>query len=369
MPESPAISHRQAPTLAGRGLARHLRPALSFAGFIALIWLLWPAFEWAVLDAWWTGIFNGGADALSGALACPDASGACWPFIAERFGQLMYGAYPAAERWRVDLGLLIGAALLVPIMVPRIPRKGLWIGLFVTAYPLLCVLLFFGSVGGLARVDTGAWGGLFLTLVIGVFAFAFALPAGIGLALGRESRLPVLRMLCGTWVELWRSVPTLVVLFVAVIMLPLFLPADINIDKLLRALIALSILMSCHIAEAVRGALRALPAGQRDAARALGLHRWQANVYVILPQALTLSTPQITNIVIGMFKETSLLVIIGLFDLLGMVQAISGDPEWHGSAARATGYLFVGLIYWAFCFGMSRYSAFLERRTRLGTAR
>ena len=341
----------------GTALARYGRPALSVGGMALALLLLWPLLQWALFDAYWTG---------SGEGACPDKSGACWPFIAERFDQLMYGAYPEAERWRVNLGLLLGLALLVPVMAPIkfswLPRKSVWITLFVTAYPVLCVILFAGGVFGLPKVETGLWGGLFLTLVIGVFAFAFALPTGILLALGRESHMPVVRMLCGTWVELWRSVPTLVVLFVAVIMLPLFLPADYDIDKLLRALVALSILMSCHIAEAVRGTLRALPPGQRDASRALGLSPWEANRYVILPQALALATPQITNVVIGLFKETSLLVIIGLFDLLGMVQAISGDPQWHSSAARATGYLFVGMIYWAVCFGMSRYSAWLERQ-------
>lgn len=342
------------------GMRHYFRPALSVFGLGLTLLALWPLLDWAVFNAYWLG---------SGADACPDRSGACWPFIAERFGQLVYGAYPPAERWRVNLGLLIGVSLLAMIMIPRIPRKAAWIGVFITIYPALCVLLFHGGLPGLPRVETSLWGGLFLTVVIGVFAFAFALPAGILLALGRESRLPIVRVLAGTWVELWRSVPTLVVLFMAVIMLPLFLPVQYEIDKLLRALVALSILMSCHIAEAVRGALRALPAGQRDAARALGLSRWQANLHVILPQALTLSTPQITNIVIGMFKETSLLVIIGLFDLLGMVQAISADPDWYASAARATGYLFVGLIYWSFCFGMSRYSAFLERHHRAGSLR
>jgi general L-amino acid transport system permease protein len=204
--------------------------------------------------------------------------------------------------------------------------------LFVTAYPVIAALLFSGGVFGLTPVETSLWGGLFLTLVVGVFSFAFALPTGILLALGRESGAPIIRMACATWIEMWRSVPTLVVLFVAVIMLPLFLPKEYEIDKLLRALVALSILMSCHIAEAVRGALQALPAGQWDAARALGMGRIPTYAWVILPQALHLAIPQITNIVIGLFKETSLLVIIGLFDLLGMVQAVSGDPDWQSSA-------------------------------------
>lgn len=336
-------------------ITRFWRPAISLLGLMVAAVLLWPVLQWTVIDAYWSG---------TGGSACPDKAGACWPFIAQRFDQLMYGGYPEAERWRVNVGLAIGLALMVPIMIPRVKGKAIWITLFIAVYPFVAVALFSGGVLGLSKVETGSWGGLFLTLVIGVFAFVFALPTGILLALGRESRIPVIRMLTGTWVEVWRSVPTLVVLFVAVIMLPLFLPKEYEIDKLLRALVALSILMSCHIAEAVRGALRALPAGQFDATRALGLKRSSGYLHVILPQALNISTPQITNIIIGLFKETSLLVIIGLFDLLGMVQAVSGDPEWHSSSARATGYLFVALIYWAFCFGMSRYSAFLEYNNR-----
>lgn len=339
-------------------LGGYFRPTLSFIGLGIVVMLVWPILEWAVFDAYWAG---------SGGDACPDKSGACWPFIAERFDQLMYGAYPLSERWRVNLGFAIGLCLLVPIMVPRVSAKAVWMILFIAVYPFIAIILFSGGVLGLSVVETSSWGGLFLTLVIGVFAFAFALPSGILLALGRESKAPIIRMFSGTWVEIWRSVPTLVVLFVAVIMLPLFLPRELEVDKLLRALIALSILMSCHIAEAVRGALQAIPSGQYDATRALGLKRRSAYLHVILPQALNISTPQITNIVIGLFKETSLLVIIGLFDLLGMVQAISGDPEWRLSAVRATGYLFVALIYWGFCFGMSRYSSFLERRNRTET--
>ena len=358
---SESSSHIQpSPTVsAARGfstlLSRIWRPTLSILGLILIILLVWPALQWAVFDAYWTG---------SDGSACPDKAGACWPFIAERFDQLIYGAYPEAQRWRVNLGLAIGLVLMAPIMIPRIAGKAIWVSLFIFVYPLLAIALFSGGVLGLSPVETSSWGGLFLTLVIGVFAFVFALPSGILLALGRESRTPVIRMLAGTWVEIWRSVPTLVVLFVAVIMLPLFLPREYEVDKLLRALIAVSILMSCHIAEAVRGALRTLPAGQFDATRALGLKRRSAYMHVILPQALHISTPQITNIFIGLFKETSLLVIIGLFDLLGMVQAVSSDPEWHLSSARATGYLFVASIYWAFCFGLSRYSAFLEKHNR-----
>lgn len=233
-------------------------------------------------------------------------------------------------------------------------------------YPIAAFGIFRGDVWGLAPVETSVWGGLFLTIVVGVFAFAAAFPLGILLALGRQSRLPIVRFLAGAWVEFWRGVPTLVVLFVAVIMLPLFLPVEHELDKLIRALIALSILMSCYIGESIRGALRSVPVGQYEAARALGMGYWGANFHIVLPQAIRVATPQITNIVIGLFKETSLLVVIGLSDLLGVVQSASSDTEWHRSSARATGYLFIAALYWSICFAMSRYSAHRERRSAAG---
>ncbi len=346
------------PLLKGNFLAsaKSWRLYTSLIGILLLVLTLWPLFDWAVIDAYWSG---------NDPTACPDKSGACWPFVRQRFSQFMYGAYPVSERWRVDIGLLLGLTLLLPILVPSVRGKKWWIIAFVGIYPIIAAILFAGGIFGLTSVETGLWGGLFLTLVVGGFSFVFAFPIGILLALGRESGSPIIRNLAGAWVELWRSVPTLVVLFVAVIMLPLFLPEKFEIDKLLRALCALSVLMSCYIAEAVRGALKAIPVGQYEATRALGMGYIHSHTTVILPQALALATPQITNVVIGLFKETSLLVIIGLFDLLGMVHAISGDPEWHMSSARATGYLFIALIYWSVCFGMSRYSAYLERRRRL----
>ncbi|MDA5193871.1 amino acid ABC transporter permease [Govanella unica] len=328
------------------------RIGFSILGILLLAVIVWPLVRWAFIDAYWVGV---------GPEACPDKTGACWPFIRERFDQLMYGVYPIPERWRVNTGLFIGFCLMVPILVPKIRAKALWVGLFVSVYPILAVILFSGGVFGLEKIQTSLWGGLFLSLVVGVFAFAFALPTGILLALGRESKIPAIRILAGTWVEIWRSVPTLVVLFVAVIMLPLFLPPQYEVDKLLRALVALSILMSCHMAEAIRGALRAIPAGQYEAATALGIGYWKTQTHIILPQALAMATPQITNVVIGLFKETSLLVVIGLFDFLGIVQAVSGDSRWHLSSARATGYLFVAFVYWCICFSMSRYSSYLER--------
>ncbi len=348
---------RVAGVAAGLSEGGRIRAVIGLLVLAGVLLLLWPAFDWAVTSAYWAG---------QGPQACPDRSGACWPFIRERFDQILYGAYPAGERWRVNTGLGLGALLLVPLILLPLRRKAVWVGAFLLLYPLAALALFAGGVFGLAPVGTSAWGGLFLTIVVGLFAFTAAFPMGILLALGRESPIPVVRMLAGSWVEFWRGVPTLVVLFVAVIMLPLFLPVEREIDKLARALVALSILMACYVGESIRGALRSVPRGQYESARALGMGYWRAHIHVILPQAIRVATPQITNIVIGLFKETSLLVVIGLSDLLGVVQAASGDTEWHLSSARATGYLFIALLYWGICFAMSRYSAYLERRARRG---
>jgi len=312
-----------------------------------------PIFQWLVLDAYWWG---------SDPSACPDKSAACWPFIWARFDQLIYGLYPADQRWRINLGVGVGVLLALPIFVPRFPHKP-WIilGLLI-CYPAIGFFLFLGGFFGLPSVETSKWGGFFLTIITAVFVFSTSLPFGIALALGRNSQMPLLRMLCATWVEFWRSVPALVVLFVAIIMFPLFMPENIEIDKLLRALIALTILMSSYLAEAVRGALHSIPRGQYEAAEALGFGYWQRTFLIILPQAIPVALPQITSNFIGLFKETTVLLIIGLFDLLGMVQSAASDPAWLSQGVSATGYFFAALYFWMFCFSFSRYSSYLERK-------
>lgn len=308
---------------------------------------------WAILDAYWQGTTP---------QACADKSAACWPFIRNRLDQFVYGLYPAEERWRIHLGVGIGLALALPLASRRVARKGLYlIGLGV-AYLGIGVFLFRGGWLGLESIETGRWSGFFLTVVTVVFVLATSLPVAVLLALGRVSKLPLLRAVCSVWVELWRSVPALVVLFVAIIMFPLFMPPGMEIDKLLRALIALAILMSAYLSEAVRGALASLPGAQYEAADALGLSYWQRTTRVILPQALPVALPQITSNFIGLVKETTVLIVIGLFDVLGMVQIAAGDPAWSGPGTSATGYLFVALLFWILCFSLSRYSARMERR-------
>lgn len=316
-------------------------------------WLAVKLIQWLVLDAQWSG---------SGPAACADTQALCWPFVRARWPQFLYGLYPAAEIWRVNLGLGLGALLGAALAIRRMPARR-WIAAFLLlAYPPLAWLLFRGGAGGLALVETSLWGGFFLTLVVTGSVFWVSLAGGVLLALGRQSRLPLVRQACTVWIEFWRAVPVLVLLFVVIIMLPLFLPANIEIDKLGRAMIAFAILMSTYLAEAVRGGLQSLSAGQYEAARALGLSWAQSRLHVVLPQALAVALPQITSNCIGLFKETTVLLVIGLFDLLGEVQRAASDPQWLGTGTTAAGYLFVAAFFWTACFSLSRASARLEQR-------
>ena len=325
---------------------------LACVGLIIMIGV--PLVNWLFVNAYWSGATP--AD-------CPDKSAACWPFVRARFDQFMYGLYPEAERWRIHLGLGLIILVAAPLFIPGFPAKRWLIPVLVIACPLLGTGLFLGGVFGLEYVETGRWGGFFLTVITALFVLSTSLPIAVMLALGRCSSIPLVRVCCATWIELWRSVPALVVLFVAIIMFPLFMPEEIEIDKLLRALCALTVLMSCYMAEAIRGALQSIPKGQYEAAEALGLGYWRRTFLVILPQAFPVALPQITSNFIGLFKETTVLLIIGLFDLLGMVQNAASDPTWISPGVSATGYLFVALFFWLFCFSLSRYSARLERKS------
>ena len=318
-----------------------------------VVMLLLPAVRWLVVDARWSG--------TTGA-ACHGISGACWPFVREHAGQLFYGFYPTTQRWRVNTGLAIGALLIVLLSRPRF-RANLPLASAAIVLCTVCAgLLFSGGYFGLSAVPTSLWGGFFLTLVVSYCVLTASLPIGILLGLGRRSHMPLIRTLCSAWVELWRAVPAVVLLFVAIIMFPLFMPHGLEIDKLLRALIALTLLMSAYLAEVVRGALQGVPAGQIDAARALGLSRLQTTGLVVLPQALSAALPQITSQFIGLFKETTVLLIIGFYDLLGVVQTVVTDPQWLSASTTTTGFVFAAFFFWSCCFAMSRFSVRLERR-------
>ncbi|HEX6141156.1 MAG TPA: amino acid ABC transporter permease [Geminicoccaceae bacterium] len=326
------------------------------------LWLLWktvpPIVSWAFLDATFAG------DSRE---ACAAAEGACWTFVKARFGQFMYGFYPSPERWRVNLAFIILILAAIPLFLPGFRHKAaLGIGL-VFVYPFIAYILFHGGALGLRVVQTQLWGGLFLTLVIGGTGIIASLPIGILLALGRRSDMPVIRMLSIGFIELIRAVPLITVLFMASVMLPLFLPEGVNFDKLLRALVGVVMFSSAYMAEVVRGGLQAIPKGQYEAAHAVGLSYWKTMGLIVLPQALRISIPGIVNTFIGLFKDTTLVLIIGLFDLLGIVQAALTDASWLGFALE--GYVFAGFVFWIFCFAMSRYSMHIERKLSVGHGR
>ena len=326
-----------------------------------VLWLLYvtlvPFFEWAVLNATLSG--ESKAD-------CP-AGGACWTLIRVRFGQYMFGLYPEEERWRVVLAFAILVLAMVPLFLPRTKRRIAWAAALILWYPPLAYLLFAGGVFGLEPVETAKWGGLFLTLVIAGVGITTSLPLGILLALGRRSEMPVVRAVSVVFIEVIRGVPLVTILFMASVMLPLFLPPGVSIDKLLRALVGVSLFSSAYMAEVVRGGLQAIPKGQYEAAMALGLSYWQMMRLVILPQALRLVIPGIVNTFIGLFKDTSLVTIIGLYDLLGMARLITTDPAWLGRHAES--YLFAAFGFWVFCFAMSRYSQYVEKVLAAGRER
>ena len=322
------------------------------------LWLVYrvahTVIDWAFVHATFEG--------EDGTACTREDAGACWPFVGAWFGQFMYGRYPDAERWRVNLTYALAVAGLVPLMVPRIPGK-LWSSIYVLAvFPVLAFILLSGGVLGLPFVPTDLWGGLLVTLVISSVGIAAAFPIGIILALGRRSRMPIVRWVSVGFIEFVRGVPLITVLFMSSVMLPLFLPAQWTIDKLVRALIMVALFSAAYLAEVIRGGLQAIPRGQFEAADALGLSYAQKMGLIILPQALKLVIPGIVNTLIGLFKDTSLVLIIGIFDLLGMVQSALAAQRWLSPATPMTGYIFAGLVFWIFCFGMSRYSLMLERR-------
>lgn len=325
---------------------------------VYLVWLIVPPLvQWAFIDANWVGTTR--ADCTK--------EGACWVFVQQRFGQFMYGYYPVELRWRVDLTVWLAVLGAAPLFIRRFPRKAAYGLCFLVLYPILAYLLLHGGSFGLQNVATSQWGGLMLTLVIATVGIVGALPLGILLALGRRSRMPAVKVVCVTFIEFWRGVPLITVLFMSSVMLPLFLPEGMSFDKLLRAMIGVILFQSAYVAEVVRGGLQAIPKGQYEAAAAMGLGYWRSMGLVILPQALKLVIPGTVNTFIALFKDTSLVIIIGLFDLLNSVKQAAADPAWLGMATE--GYVFAALVFWIFCFGMSRYSMHLERKLDTGHKR
>jgi len=315
-------------------------------------------FEWAVLGAIWTVPYS--ANGVAQTAVCQEAKGigACWAVIHDKFRLILFGRYPYDEQWRPAIVVLIFIGLYVVSAIRWFWRKELaliWIG----ALTAVGVLMW-GGVFGLSSVTNDYWGGLPITLILATFGLAFGFPLAILVALGRRStQLPAVKMVCVVYVELVRGVPLISFLFMASVMFPLFMPAGFNIDKLLRAQIAIVLFAAAYLAEVVRGGLQALPKGQTEAADALGLSYWKKTAFIVLPQALRLVIPPLVNTFIGFFKDTSLVLIIGLFDLLTMGKVALSDPPWQSFSTEV--YITLGLIYIAFCFAMSRYSHGLER--------
>ena len=307
--------------------------------------------DWAFVNAIWS-------LPASETQRCRDlrGTGACWAVITEKHRFILFGTYPYEQQWRPALVCVLFVALYVVSALRVLPWKGL-LALWVGTLTLIGVLMW-GGILGLSYVPQERWGGLPITLILSTFGLAFAFPLSILVALGRRSSMPAVRLLCIVYVELIRGVPLISLLFMASVMFPLFLPEGMNVDKLLRAQIAIILFAGAYLAEVVRAGLQALPKGQYEAADALGLSYWHKTGFIILPQALRLVIPPLVNTFIGFFKDTSLVLIIGIFDLLTAGKTAIVEPAWQGFGVEV--YVFVGLIYLIFCFAMSKYSQNLE---------
>jgi len=378
-----------------------------------------PIIQFFLIDAVWFGEDRAACTTeAQGGVQPPDWFGACWAYVGDYANQFIYGRYPDESQWRVNIVWLMFFGGLVPLLMPSAPFKRENIVFMVLVFPIVTLILLTGGnfdvrglylplalvtglallvaysfargsqsdpmpalkataivcasffvvitlIGfdfGLERVQTSVWGGLLVTMVIAVTGIAASLPIGIALALGRRSDMPIVRFFCVVFIEFWRGVPLITVLFMSSVMLPLFLPEGVTFDKLLRALIGVALFSSAYMAEVVRGGLQALPKGQYEGAMALGLNWGQMMRMIILPQALKLVIPGIVNTFIGLFKDTTLVLIIGLFDFLGQIQSSYSDPSWASPVQSLTGYFFACIVYFLFCFGMSRYSMYMEER-------
>jgi len=359
---APLLS-RGALAWARANLFSSLASSLVTIGLVALaLWFVPPLLAWATVNAVWS--------APDGALCRAHQDGACWAFIFQKLGYLGYGSYPVAERWRVNLTGAVGAALIVWLLWPGAPRRAVGAWLFFLAFPIAAFFLLRGSpLLGLPTVDTLLWGGVFVTMLTALVGIVFSLPLGVLLALGRRSQLPIVRLASVVYIEFLRGVPFITVLFMANNMLPLFLPAGWEPDRFLRPLVGIALFSAAYLAEEVRGGLQSLPGGQYEAAMSLGLNYSRMMRLVVLPQALVLVIPGLVNNFIGLFKDTTLVSIVGVTDFLAAMDNAFKDALWSGPTILPTGYAFAALFYFVFCYAMSRYSAGMERRLAAGRRR
>ncbi len=362
-----------------------LSTILTLLSLAFIIWITPGLVRWLITDAIWS--------APDGEACRAPGAGACWAYVRAKITFFTYGAYPRDQLWRVDVTLLTGAALAMWLLWPDVRRKGVAAILFFVIYPFAALILLHGmgvrsrafvqgvadltgitalhdfARQGLPIITTDLWGGLFVSLLVATVGIVVSLPAGVMLALGRQSRAPIVRFFCIVLIEVVRGVPLITVLFMANTMLPLFVPAGWTPDRLLRPLIGVALFASVYMAEVVRGGLQAVPRGQYEGAMALGLSHWKMMRLVVLPQALTIVIPGIVNSFIALFKDTTLVAIVGIFDFLRAIDTQKLDPVWNGPTISTTGYVFAAIFYFVFCFAMSRYSLMMERRLSYGRKR
>ena len=362
-----APEHRQARPL--RALGEFVASCVSSPLNIALTLLLLGAAAYA-LPGLWRWLFTDAVFTGSSGRDCVDRGGACWIFIRLRADQIIYGSYPAPERWRVHLAALLGLAGFAAILMRGAPHHHRLVVIFLPLYALAAGILLTGGTFGLAYVPSNAWGGLLLTVIVAAWSIATALPIGLVLALARRSDMPVIAAMAGGFIDLVRGLPLIGVLFLAIVMFPLFVPPGIETDKLIRALIAFTVFEAATLAEVFRGGLQGVPKEQIEAGASLGLSRSRITWLVVVPQAITIALPGIVNVCITIIKETTIVLIVGLFDFLGVLQAGLADPEWlRAQEVRATAYVLAAAVFWCICFGLSRYSLAIERSRNRGRER
>ena len=342
--------------------------AVTIVIVLLLAWVIPELLKFLVIDAVWTGADR---DACREVVQHREI-GACWPFVWERLPYFIYGSYPISERWRVDIFFAMLALGGVWLLWLNAPRRDLgviycFIVLPICSFGLLHGFEVFGR--GLPVVDTVLWGGVLVTIVVASVGIVVSLPIGILLALGRRSHMPTVRLFSTIFIEFVRGVPLITVLFMASVMLPLFVPQQFEPDKLLRALIGIALFASAYMAEVVRAGLQAIPKGQFEGAMAVGLRYWQMMRFIILPQALKITIPNIVNTYIGLFKDTTLVFIVGIFDLLRTIEVARIDPKWAAPVTSTTGYAVAAMFYLVFCYGMSRYARAMEARLAAGEKR
>jgi len=325
---------------------------LSTSIILLIIFALPPLLNWFIFDA---NISGDTKEACTG-------GGACWVYIKVWFNRFMYGMYPNAEQWRINITFIaVLAFMAVGFFVPNRLRN--YLSFYYTILlPIISFILIYyiisGGSFGLVWVETGAWGGLSLTFMVSFFSLIFCFPLGMMLALGRRSNLPVVKYSSLSFIEFWRGVPLITVLFMSAVMFPMFLPEGTYIDKLIRVVVAITLFEAAYTAEVIRGGLQALPRGQYDAAKSLGMGYWKMHVFVILPQALKLVIPGIANTFLALIKDTPLIFVVGLLEVVGMLNLAKTNPKWLGFSME--GYVFAGIIFWIICFSMSKYSQSLE---------